>query len=96
MEQVIAFAEYLVKALVQYPEDIEITTFKRADENSNGEVDVISVRVNEADIGVCIGREGKHSDMLRTFVCVYGYKMTDNPVYFEIDTSNSHSKKKSH
>lgn len=93
MEQVIAFAEYLVKALVTYPEDVILTTHKKADDNGD-QVDVISVKVNEADIGVCIGREGKHSDMLRTFVCVFGYKTIDSPVYFEIDTSNSHSKKK--
>jgi uncharacterized protein len=45
--------EYIVKSLVENPDDVEIT------ENSNDEGVSLSLKVNPADMGMIIGKSGQ-------------------------------------
>lgn len=58
-----AVLEYLAKALVDHPEDVEITTV----EESDGEI-VLELRVHPEDMGKVIGKRGRTAKALRTMI----------------------------
>ena len=55
--------EYLAKALVDNPDDVEITTV----EESDGEI-VLELRVHPDDMGKVIGKRGRTAKALRTMI----------------------------
>ena len=60
------FVEYVVKALVDHPEDVKV-------ERTIDEMGVlITLSVNPTDMGMVIGREGANAKALRTLLRVIG------------------------
>lgn len=63
-----AFLEYIVKALVDHPEDVVID--RTVDEMGV----LITMTVNSADMGKIIGRQGNTAKAIRTLLRVIGMK----------------------
>lgn len=63
-----AFVEYVVKALVDRPEDV--STDRTVDEMGV----LITLKVNPQDLGQVIGRQGQTAKSLRTLLRVVGAK----------------------
>ncbi len=63
-----AFLEYVVKALVDYPDDVKID--RTVDEMGV----LITMTVNSADMGKIIGRQGNTAKAIRTLLRVIGMK----------------------
>lgn len=63
-----AFLEYIVKALVDNPEDVKID--RTVDEMGV----LITMTVNGADMGKIIGRQGNTAKAIRTLLRVIGMK----------------------
>lgn len=62
------FLGHIVKGLVEHPDDVTIT-------RSTDEMGVLlSVKVNEADMGNVIGRSGETAKSVRTLLRHYGMK----------------------
>jgi predicted RNA-binding protein YlqC (UPF0109 family) len=57
-----AFLEYVVKGLVQNPEEVTITPVQR-----NG-MTIYELRLNEGDVGRIIGRQGMTINAIRTLL----------------------------
>jgi len=68
MEQDQAFVEYVVKALVDNPESV--TTERTVDEMGV----LIILKVDPADLGQVIGRQGQTAKSIRTLLRVVGAK----------------------
>ncbi|HHD92727.1 MAG TPA: KH domain-containing protein [Candidatus Portnoybacteria bacterium] len=62
------FVEYIVKAIVNHPEDVKVE--RMVDEMGV----LISVKVNREDMGVLIGRQGSTARAIRTLLRVIGTK----------------------
>ncbi len=62
------FLEYVVKALVDHPEDVKVE--RKIDEMGV----LITLDVNAKDMGMVIGREGTTAKALRTLLRVIGAK----------------------
>ena len=63
-----AFLEYVVKALVDHPEDVKI-------ERTVDEMGVLlSLRVNQEDMGQIIGRGGSTAKAIRNLVRIVGLR----------------------
>lgn len=62
------FVEYIVKAIVDHPEDVSAE--RTVDEMGT----LISLHVNAEDMGTIIGKEGRTAKALRTLLRVYGAK----------------------
>lgn len=59
MEEIV---EYIVKNLVQTPEDVKVSSYE------DGDVTVIAVSVNEAELGKVIGKNGRIAQSIRAIV----------------------------
>ena len=57
-----AFLEYIVKGLVEHPEEVTITPVQR-----NG-MTIYELRLNEKDVGRIIGRQGLTINAIRTLL----------------------------
>ena len=57
-----AFLEYVIKGLVQHPEEVTITPVQR-----NG-MTIYELRLNETDVGRIIGRQGMTINAIRTLL----------------------------
>ena len=68
MEQDKSFLEYLVKALVDNPNDVKLD--RKVDEMGV----LITLSVNPADMGKIIGRQGNTAKAIRTLLRVIGMK----------------------
>jgi len=68
MEQDAQFLEYVVKALVDNPQDVKIT--RTVDEMGV----LMTLDVNPADMGKIIGRDGNTAKAIRTILRVVGMK----------------------
>lgn len=62
------FLEFLVKALVDHPEDVKID--RKVDEMGV----LLSLRVNSEDMGQIIGKEGSTARAIRNLVRIIGLK----------------------
>lgn len=62
------FLEYLVKALVDHPEDVVVE--RKVDEMGV----LLSLKVNSADMGQIIGRQGSIARAIRSLVRIVGLK----------------------
>ena len=63
-----AFLEFLVKALVEFPNDVKVD--RKVDEMGV----LITLSVNPADMGKIIGRQGNTAKAIRTLLRVIGMK----------------------
>ncbi len=68
MEQDAKFLEYVIQALVEFPQDVKIT--RTVDEMGV----LMTLDVNQADMGKIIGREGNTAKAIRTLLRVVGMK----------------------
>lgn len=68
MEQDQAFLEYVVKAIVNYPDDVKST--RTVDERGV----LITLDLNPSDMGYVIGRRGQTARAIRTLLKVVGAK----------------------
>lgn len=68
MEQDQAFVDYVVKAMVDHPDDVQ--TDRTVDEMGV----LITLKVNQEDLGQIIGRQGQTAKSLRTLLRVVGAK----------------------
>jgi len=68
MEQDHAFLDYVIKALVDHPEEVTIT--RSVDEMGV----LLTLTVNAEDMGKIIGRDGNIAKALRTLLRVVGMK----------------------
>lgn len=68
MDQDHAFLDYVIKALVDHPEDVEVT--RSVDEMGV----LLTLTVNPDDMGKIIGRDGNIAKALRTLLRVVGMK----------------------
>jgi hypothetical protein len=57
-----AFLEYVIKGLVQHPDEVTITPVQR-----NG-MTIYELRLNESDVGRIIGRQGMTINAIRTLL----------------------------
>ena len=62
------FLEYLIKALVDHPEDVKVD--RKVDEMGV----LLSLRVNPEDMGQIIGKEGSTAKSIRSLVRIVGLK----------------------
>ncbi|TSC96165.1 MAG: hypothetical protein Athens101410_95 [Parcubacteria group bacterium Athens1014_10] len=62
------FVEYIVKNLVSHPEDV--STERTVDEMGV----LITLKINQEDMGQIIGRQGQNARALRTLVKIVGAK----------------------
>ncbi|MDO5695145.1 MAG: KH domain-containing protein [Eubacteriales bacterium] len=58
----VQLVEYMAKALVDHPEDVQVT------EEEQGKTTVIRLQVNPAEIGRVIGHQGKIANAIRAIV----------------------------
>jgi len=63
-----AFLEYVVKALVDHPDDVKID--RRVDEMGV----LLTLKVNPEDMGQIVGRQGSTAKAIRTLVRIVGLK----------------------
>lgn len=68
MEQDVQFLEFVIKALVEKPEDVKIV--RTVDEMGV----LMTLDVNKDDMGKIIGREGNTAKAIRTLLRVVGMK----------------------
>lgn len=68
MEQDVQFLDFVIKALVEHPEDVKIV--RTVDEMGV----LMTLDVNRADMGKIIGREGNTAKAIRTLLRVVGMK----------------------
>ncbi|TAL49243.1 KH domain-containing protein [Patescibacteria group bacterium] len=68
MERDVQFLEYVIKALVDHPEDVRIN--RTVDEMGV----LITLDVNPEDMGKVIGRQGKTAEAIRILLRVVGMK----------------------
>lgn len=65
------FVENLLKALLNYPEDVEVT-------RSVDDLGVLmEVKVNKADMGILIGQKGQNVNAVRTLLRIIGSKQNE-------------------
>ena len=90
------FLEYLIKSLVDHPEDVKID--RKVDEMGV----LLSLRVNSEDMGQIIGKEGSTARAIRNLVRIVGLKnqarvnlKIEEPVGSKINQENKISKKES-
>lgn len=68
MEQDAQFLDFVIKSLVEFPQDVKIT--RTVDEMGV----LMTLDVNGADMGKIIGREGNTAKAVRTLLRVVGMK----------------------
>lgn len=68
MEQDVNFLDFVVKALVEHPEDVKIT--RTVDEMGV----LLTLDIHKDDMGKIIGREGNTAKAIRTLLRVVGMK----------------------
>ncbi len=73
----------VIKSFVQYPEDVEL--FSSQDKDDNGELTMVNVKVNKADVGICIGVGGATAEAVRKIVGLAGFKETGKRVFIRVD-----------
>ena len=64
--QIKELVEKIVRALVDFPEEIDVREIEGATTN------ILEIRVSKPDVGKLIGKQGKNIDALRTIVAGAG------------------------
>lgn len=83
MDKVEQLLRSIITAIVQYPDDVETYTETGTDEK--GEITTIHVKVNKADVGLCIGESGKTAESIRRVISLAGHRALETRVYTKID-----------
>lgn len=83
MDKVETLLRSIITAIVQYPDDVETYTEVGSDEK--GEITTIHVKVNKADVGLCIGEGGKTAESIRRIISLAGHRELEKRVYTKID-----------
>jgi uncharacterized protein len=78
----VKLTETLVKSVVRNPEEVAVKEF----ETDESDFIVIQVMVNNDDMGVVIGKEGKMANAIRTIVQASGYLNGNKKVKINIDS----------
>lgn len=93
MESDVKFLDFVIKALVEHPEDVKIT--RTVDEMGV----LMTLDVNKDDMGKIIGREGNTAKAIRTLLRVVGMKNNarvnlkiNEPAGADMDVKQSTSK----
>ena len=73
----------LLGGFVNAPEGIEINTSE--DEDENGKITVLTVKVDNSDVGICIGKKGETAEAMRKIIALVGFKNAGHRVYLKID-----------
>lgn len=73
----------IIRAIVAYPDDVETYTDVGTDER--GELTTIHVKVNSADVGLCIGESGKTAESIRKIISLAGHRALEKRIYTKID-----------
>lgn len=76
------FVEYVVKQLVNNPDDVEVS--RKVDEMGV----LLTIKVNPSDLGIIIGKQGKTIQALRTLARVAGAK-SNARVNIRLETGGS-------
>ena len=66
MNNVVEFAEYLVKSIVTEPEFVKVSEFQADDD-----ITILEILVPETEMGRVIGKNGKTSTSIRTLIQAY-------------------------
>ena len=80
-----ALVEYIVKALVDKPEDVQIS------EHEGESITIVGIRVAPDEVGKVIGKEGRIANAIRTVTKASGAK-TRKRVTIEIMTEDGAGK----
>lgn len=70
--QTLELVENIIKAIVNYPEDV--TVVRTTDDRGI----LLTVKANQADIGLIVGREGKNINAVRWIAKICGNKYKEN------------------
>ena len=73
----------IIKNIVSVPEDVQVSTSEGSDDK--GEYIAISVKVNKADVGRCIGEEGNNAEAIRKVVALIAWRKLGKRVRTIID-----------
>ena len=83
MNEIEQLLHSVIRAIVAYPDDVEMHTEVGNDER--GELTTIHVKVNNADVGLCIGEGGKTAEAIRKIVSLAAHRRLEKRVYTKID-----------
>ena len=83
MDDIQALLVSIIRAIVAYPDDVETHIDVGSDER--GELTTIHVKVNNADVGLCIGESGKTAESIRKIVSLAGHRALEKRIYTKID-----------
>ena len=73
----------IITAIVQYPDDVQ--TYVDVGSDEKGELTTIHVKLNKADVGLCIGEGGKTAESIRKIIGLAGHRQSEKRVYTKID-----------
>jgi predicted RNA-binding protein YlqC (UPF0109 family) len=79
MSELKEFIEYIIKTLVDHPEEVKVTEV----EGKQSTVTVYELRVNKSDMGKVIGKKGQHAYAIRHLVNAVSAKAKKR-AFFEI------------
>lgn len=83
MEIVKSTLEMVLKSMVSNPEAVALHVSSESDDH--GDVEVINVKVDPSDVGLCIGVGGTTAEALRKIIGNIGFKQLNKRVYVRID-----------
>lgn len=83
MDKTIELLKTVICGFVNKPESVDLYADKESDEK--GEVNIIHVKVDKDDVGICIGSSGTTAEALRKIVGLVGFKQSESRVYVKID-----------
>lgn len=81
MEELVLFTEYLIKGIVKDPEMVKVQNFEDDDENQ-----ILEVLVQNDDMGIVIGKNGKMINSVRTLIQAAAYNKGLKKVRINIDS----------
>ena len=83
MDRVEDLLKGILRAIVDYPEDVQVHATEISDEK--GELVMLNVKVHKDDVGACIGSGGKTAEAIRRVIALVGFKQLDQRVYVKVD-----------
>lgn len=83
MENINNLVMTIVQSIVNVPEEVELS--HEDIEDDEGSYKLINVRVNQKDVGLCIGSKGVTAEAIRRIVGIAGFKELGVRVHVNID-----------
>ncbi len=81
MEELVMFTEFLIKGVVKNPDMVKVQNFEDDDENQ-----ILEVLVQNEDMGIVIGKNGKMINSVRTLIQAAAYNKGLKKVRINIDS----------